>query len=156
MASANRTAYILKTINDALATETTFDVRLVWRGNMAPTTKALVYAFVAGQTFNAFSEDGRVEYGEATVVVWCDLKAAAEGTTPTGKTTTAYADALEKIERAISGLTLPLRETHTGNRWRTTINNVYIAAEGGHVDNADNSINADAQIIVNFTHERLP
>lgn len=155
MASANRNAYILKTVQDALATETTFDVRKVWVNHTVPSGKAIVYPFIASTTFDAVMENGVVEEGRASVIIWSDLKAEAEGTTPTGKSFIQYADCIAKIETCIAALTLPRGEAHTGNVWRTDIVNVVVNGAGGHVANNDTTINADVQITVYFRHTKL-
>lgn len=149
MPSANRTAYLITTVRDMFAADTTLDVVKVWQDKVYK-AEPMVYPYVQSTTFLETMENGRVEHGVTVFGVFVNVKVPAETLTPTGKATDKYAEVIGKCEACINSMTLPVRETHTDTT-KTAITSIAMATQNGFFDMKDQNVNIDFTITVHWT-----
>ena len=150
--AANRNAYIISTIREALAEVPMFTVTKVFRDSFSDKSP-IVYPFIASSGVTDYMEDFSTWSGKTLVTVYVNAKVEQDPSGTTGKATAVWDDITDKIEQAIWEINTPKWEEH-GNGQETTIRTIGVVAQGGFLDDGKQQIKVEYSIEVTWDFTR--
>lgn len=150
--AANRNAFIIGTIRDALASVPMFTVAKVYRDTNSD-QKAYVYPFIQSANVVDYMEDFEVMSGRTLVTVYVNAKVEQDPGGTIGKGTATWDDITDRLERAIWAIDTPKWETHT-NGDETTLRGINVIAQGGYLDDGKQQIRVEYSIEVTWDFTR--
>lgn len=152
--AANRTAFILDIIREALAGIADFQVQTVFRDTFSD-AKVIVYPFVQSQRVTDRWEDGKTYGGATTLLVYVNAKVPADHSGTQGNAQQTYNEITNDIERAVYDIDVPQRDVHGTGDWATNIRDVYVSNIGGAIDQGQQQLKIEYQLEVTWDSERL-
>lgn len=146
--AANRTAFVLETLQGILDADSIIKVRKRWKVPNVPTGEASCYLYLAATAFNEVYEDGRSETGTMTVIAAFDMKKAIDAS-ETGLADAAYADLIYRVEKLIGASVWP--KVNADATFRVYLNSVRVSAVDGHIDEAGDMVKFGIALEIPFT-----
>jgi len=150
--AANRTAFVLETLQSILDADSIIAIRKRWKVPATATGAVSCYLFVAATAYTDVYEDGRSESGTMTVIGNFDMKKASDPN-ETGLADAAYADVIYRVEKLIAASTWP--KVNADTTFRVSLNSVRITGIDGHIDETGDSVKFGIAFEVPFTQVTL-